>query len=140
MEFGRGSGWHGLDTVKIFRDGTVTLHRQVRNPYWETTTFKLADEAMTEVLSAVDANRLSALLKEYDGSVADGTQWVLWFEQDGVEKTVYCDNRFPDEIVRFAKDLDGILAKNGLEDVKWQRVNVDDARKHERKLWDSITP
>jgi hypothetical protein len=145
LEFGRGSGWHGLNTVKIFQDGTVTLHelqeeiiRGKTYPYWQMTSFKLSDEAMAEVVEAVGRNRLSRLSSEYHGNVADGTQWVLWFEQDGMEKSVYCDNRFPDEVVHFAKNLDDILARNGLEQAKWQRVNDADGRKHERKLWDSI--
>lgn len=137
MEFGRGSGWHGLDTVKISQRGTVTLDRS-RYPHWETTTLQLPDESMEQVLKSVKKNRLRELSREYHGNIADGTQWVLWFKQNDVEKSVYFDNRFPDDIVRFAKDLDGILAKNGLQNAQWQRVNVDDARKHERKLWDSI--
>ena len=43
IEFGRGSGMHGLDTAAVGSDGTVVLHRLDRRGEgcWETTTLTL---------------------------------------------------------------------------------------------------
>jgi hypothetical protein len=141
IQFGRGSGWHGLDTAKIAQDGAVTLHRQLANqegPFWETATLKLRQESLARVLDAVEKNRLFGLRKAYHGNVADGTQWVLWLKQGDREKAVYFDNHFPPEIERFADALDTALAENGLEKAEWRYVGGADARGHERALWDSI--
>jgi hypothetical protein len=148
IEFGRGSGWHGLDTAKLLQDGTVTLHRQARGTdrdtgrihvFWETATLKLSRQALEKVVAAVEANRVLDLDRVYrEPGVFDGTQWVLWVEQGGKEKSVYFDNRFPGEIVRFAAALDGILAENGSDKVDWHRVAAADAGKHQRELWASI--
>ena len=140
IQFGRGSGWHGLDTVKVAQDGTVTLHRLTNgeDPFWETATLKLHTESLAQVLDAIEKNRLFGLRKAYHGNVVDGTQWVLWLKQGDKEKAVYFDNHFPPEIERFADALDKALAENGLEKAEWRYVGEADARGHERALWDSI--
>jgi hypothetical protein len=140
IELGRGSGWHGLDTVKVRSDGTVTLHR-MSHPFdrWETATLRLPPTALALVVDAVGQNRLLALKREYhEESIADGTQWVFWVKQGWREKAVYLSNAFPDQILRFAKALDGILAANGLGTVAWRAVAASNGRHHERELWDSI--
>lgn len=145
LEFGRGSGWHGLDTVKLRQDGTVTLHRQrqefdgqVVHLFWETARLKLPPEALARVVDAIEEHQLLGMDREYHEDADDGTQWVLWVKQGEKEKSVYFDNRFPKGIVRFAEALDNVLAENGLEKADWRRVPDVDARKHERELWDSI--
>jgi hypothetical protein len=146
IEFGRGSGWHGLDTIKIRQDGTVTLHRlsreyigQVANDFVETATLQLRPESLARVREAVDGTGVLGLYREYhEPDVADGTQWVLWVQQGEGETSVYCNNYFPKAIVRFADALDGILAEGGLGEVEWHRVPDAEARNHERELWDSI--
>jgi hypothetical protein len=145
IEFGRGSGLHGLDTVRVLQDGTVTLHRRSRtfdgkeaHLGVETATLKLPEGPLAEVVTAVEKNRLLSLDRAYHGKMADGTQWVFWVEQGGAERAVYCDNNFPAEIVRFAAALDKVLAENGLEGAAWQPVPDEDAGDHERELWASI--
>src|SRR5262245_50445076 len=56
IEFGRGSGWHGLETVKLDQDGRVVLHR-ANSGQWATTTLQLSQDAVTRILEAVVANR-----------------------------------------------------------------------------------
>jgi hypothetical protein len=145
LEFGRGSGWHGLDTIKVLQDGTVTLHRQrhesdgqALHGYWETARLKLPPEALARVVDAIEEHRLLGMDKGYHGGAVDGTQWVLWVKQGEKEKSVYFDNYFPKGIIRFAEALDNVLDENGLEKVDWHHVPDVDARKHERELWDSI--
>lgn len=145
IEFGRGSGWHGLDTIKIDQGGSVVLHRAKReqrdganHQSWETTTIQLQPDAVADVVKAVDANNVLGLNKAYHANIHDGTQWVLWIKQGNREKSVYFNNSFPREITEFAKQLDGILANAGLERAVWKPVPTGEARPHEREIWDSI--
>jgi hypothetical protein len=145
LEFGRGSGWHGLNTIKLDQTGRVVLHRlkserrqDVTVLSWEVATLPLPPEAVGEVLKAVEANGLMGLHKAYHEDIADGTQWVLWIKQGEREKSVYFNNSFPAAITRFAEQLDAILARAGLDKMPWQPVPEREARQHEQELWDSI--
>jgi hypothetical protein len=136
---------YGLDTVTVLQDGTVTLDRmrdeqdsETNRLFRETATLKLPDEALAQVLDAVEENHLLQLGREYHAGVYDGTQWVLWVKQGGKEKLAYFDNRFPEGVVRFAAALDQTLAANGSEKAEWRRVDDAQGRKHERELWDSL--
>jgi hypothetical protein len=140
IELGRGSGWHGLDTVQIRDDGIVILHRLTPpGDAWETATLVLPQQSVTRVLNAVEENRLLSLEKAYHGGVEDGTQWVFRVQHGDQEKAVYCNNFFPEPIVQFAATLDQVLAENGLEGVAWHRVAYLGRRMHERELWSSIS-
>lgn len=142
LEFGRGSGWHGLDTIRIDQDGKVVLYRLNRReqePGWETAELQLRPDTLAEVLKAVETNNLMNLYRTYrDPDIHDGTQWVLWIKQEGHEKSVYFDNIFPRKIRGFAERLDGILSAAGLHQVTWHPVPAEESRRHERELWDSI--
>ncbi len=154
VEFGQGSGWHGLDTVKIASDGSVTLHRSQMVPvkpwpiffwmqedsysYWQTATMKLDAQAMDGLRKLVHDQGLLKLKKSYSASVCDGTQWVLWIKQGDHEKAVYFNNQFPDEIIAFAKSLDELLVDNGMHEVRWYKVRNVNQRQHEQSLWNSI--
>src|SRR3984957_17019307 len=93
LEFGRGSGWHGLDTVKLDQTGRVVLHRMkserkedVNVLSSEAANLELSPEALAEVLKAIASNGLMGLHKEYHENIYDGTQWVLWIKQGEREK------------------------------------------------------
>src|SRR5687767_12389306 len=117
LEFGRGSGWHGLDTVKLDETGRFVVHRMkstrqddVNVLSWEGATLQWPREAVAEVLKSVESNGLMRLHRVYhDPDIADGTQWVLWIKQGEREKSVYFNNSFPAEITRFAEQLDATL-------------------------------
>ena len=145
LEFGRGSGWHGLDTVKIDQTGCVVLHRMkstrqenVNVLSWEVARLQLSPEALDEVVKAVESNKVMGLQKAYHENIADGTQCVLWIRQGEHEKSVYFNNSFPNSITAFAEKLDAILLRSGLDKVAWQPVPEREAREHERELWNSI--
>lgn len=145
LEFGRGSGLDGLNTVKIDQTGKVVLHRMKsdRQPNvtvlsWEVTILQLSPEAVAEVLKAVESNGLMGLHKAYHADVHDGTQWVFWAKQGEREKSVYFNNSFPRAINAFAEQLDAILARAGLDKATWRPVPEGESRQHERELWDSI--
>jgi hypothetical protein len=145
LEFGRGSGWHGLNTIKLDQTGRVILHR-LKSEYqqqgivrtWEVATIQIRQESVAEVLKAIDSNGLMTLNKSYTTNIFDGAQWVLWIKRAGAEKSVYFDNNFPKPITQFAKELDAILAKAGLEKAVWQPVPQHEIRQHEKELWNSI--
>jgi len=145
IEFGRGSGWHGLDTIKFDQDGRLVLHRLKEEPQgggiahsWETATAHLPPEAVAKVLEAIASDRLLTLDKASHAAVYDGTQWVLWVRQGEREKVVYFDNHFPDPIVRFSGRLDEIVAGSVGPGLKWRAVPLARSRDHERELWESI--
>lgn len=146
IELGRGSGMFGLHTVRVDQDGVVTLYRQgtegdsgARLRYWETATLRLPADGRAAVLAAVADTRVLGLGREYhDPSIHDGTQWVLCVRQGGRERAVYCNNRFPPAVVRFAGRLDAVLAAHGLAAAEWTRVHAAEAGRHDRELWDSI--
>jgi hypothetical protein len=139
IEFGRGSGMEGLDTVKIASDGSVILHRFKHRgpPEWETTSLALPPDALARVLESVAENRLLGMSREHHANIHDGTQWVFWFRQNEAERSVYFDNKFPRAIKRFAADLDRVLQEHALDAAVWQPVQGP-ARQHDRQLWKSI--
>jgi hypothetical protein len=142
VELGRGSGMHGLDTVKVFQDGTVVLHRRDAGGWpaggADVTRFTLPEHALSQVLDGLAKYRLLDLEPVYRRGVRDGTQWVLRVKQGAVEKAVYCDNRFPEQVRQFAADLDALLARHGLGMAAWCRVDYGGLPPHEQELWDSI--
>lgn len=142
LEFGRGSGWQGLNTAKLDQTGRVVLYRMRREHvsvvHWETTTLQLSPQAFADVLNAVESNDLMTLREEYYENIQDGTQWVLWIKQGEREKSVYFNNNFPRRIMAFAEEFDAILARSGSDKSVWQPEPRQDSREHERTLWDSI--
>jgi hypothetical protein len=137
IELGRGSGWHGLDTVRVLDDGTTTLCRQAGGD-WETAEIHLPPEGVARVRDSIKNHELLQLNASYhDPNIADGTQWVLRLQQGGTEKAVYFNNRFPAEITRFATELDEVLEEYGAG-ATWRRVAYLNQRNHERALWESI--
>ena len=146
LEFGRGSGWHGLDTIVLDEKGTVVLHRlqmeekgTVIHHYWETTTL-LLDPGMTrQIATLIQDLRILDMKRAYHADVHDGTQWVFWLVQGGQEKSVYFNNHFPKAIQDFAVTLDSHLRSAGVDKNKWIRVPDEESRQHEKAIWKGIT-
>jgi hypothetical protein len=138
VDFGRGSWWMGFDTVSIAEDGSALLYRRFGPNFnrWERATIKLTPAQLRTVNEGIVRNGLLGLQEEYkDPAIVDGTQWVLWLRQDGREKLVHCDNRFPPELVAFADALEELMAK-AAEKASWEDIGGD--RHHERVLRASI--
>lgn len=134
IELGRGSGMHGLQTVRVEQDGTVTLARFKKFPdEWKKTQFPIKPIAVAEIVKAVEKTGVMKLDRRYTAEIWDGTQWVLWIKQGDKEKSIYFDNKFPDEIKSFADELDKIVDAAMPAKVEWH-----DAAKPDRELWDSI--
>ena len=145
IDLGRGSGWHGLDTVALAHDGRVVLHQAkweregtANRQRRESAELTLPPDAIRHITDSVVAERLLDLGREYHAKgVADGTQWVLWVRQGGREKAVYLDNHFPEAAVQFAATVDAELTAAGAG-LRWRNVFGWDERGHERELWASI--
>ena len=141
LEFGRGSGWHGLDTVAI-EDGKVVLHRlkeDGKETYvWLTGTLPISIDATERIAKTIRRLNLLKMDRSYHAEVNDGTQWIFRLSQDGQEKSIYFDNHFPRAIQDFAVSLDKELAKAGIDEIKWSQVPKAEVRDHEKDLWESI--
>lgn len=126
----RGSCADGFDTVDLNQDGAVLLRRKKWGPIkndvvgfaWEEASLTLPHEAILTILDALSETQLLGLKNAYYAAVHDGTQWVIQIEQETNEKSVYCDNHFPNAIVRFAGSLDAVLDRNGVGTVKWRQL------------------
>lgn len=138
IELGRGSGWHGLDVVKIDETGFVELQR-VQGGTVETGSLRLSAANITKLTQMVNSRKLTTMGKSYIASrVADGTQWVLWIEQGPNQKSIYFSNTFPAQITAFAADLDALLANAGMTNVTWTPLPAGTGRDHQKQLWDRI--
>jgi hypothetical protein len=145
IDLGRGSARDGLKTVTLDQTGRVIIYQQtaIREKEivvarWETAQAVLPPDAVAAVLAAVDSNRLTELHREYVAEVWDGGQWILRIRQDGHEKTVFLSNHYPDIVVRFATQLDEIIAKTAGSRLWWRPVTEADPPGPEHELWESI--
>lgn len=147
VEFGRGSGWVGLATIKLESSGKVVicepryLLERVQAKKFDMVlaegTCNLTPEDVLKVANLIKDLKLNGLAKAYHGGVYDGTQWVFFLQQGGQQKSVYFDNKFPKVIERFAKALDGILEPYKNKAV-WQQVAKGHERDNGKSLWESI--
>jgi len=53
--------------------------------------------------------------------IYDGLQWHLAIKQGEREKSVYCSNHFPEQLVSFAHQLDTILSAYE-RDLSWRLI------------------
>lgn len=73
------------------------------------------------------------LARQYHAPVQDGIQGVFWMEQAGWQKSIYCDNYFPEEIRKFSEALEDELKKAVLEEAPWKKAERDD-----KSLWGKL--
>jgi hypothetical protein len=133
LEFGRGSGMRGLDTVKILEDGTAILHERTTTGV-KVARLQLPPEELQKVRRLIEKHRLLALDRSYSNGWADGTQWIVRIKHDGGEKAAYFDNLFPAAITEFADELDVLLNANGLPTAIWRPAELG----YSDDLWKSI--
>jgi hypothetical protein len=139
VEFGRGSGWHGLDVVRVDESGSVELQRLTGNGGIEAATMRLSRARVAAVADLVNAAGLTGMGRSYaEPGVHDGTQWVLWVSQPPADKAVYFDNTFPSAITRFAGRLDAVLDAAGRAGVTWTQLPVPEGVARQKALWDRL--
>jgi hypothetical protein len=141
IELGRGSGWHGLDVVKIDETGAVRLARVEGRQNPESASLQLSNADVATLVGLINTNRLTSMGRVYsDPRVADGTQWVLWVEQSPSQKSIYFNNSFPSQINAFAGGLDALLQKAGLSAAKWSVMPAQQAQDQQKALWARVEP
>jgi hypothetical protein len=138
LELGRGGGRSGLETIHVDPSGAVTVHRnpsQRGDVGWERGTLALSQAQRLELTESLHRQQLLTLGGHYSAGIADGTQWVLRIVRGEEEHVIYCDNRCPEGVGRFATELDRLLASAGLGDVSWAAVR---GGAHDDRLWDAV--
>ncbi len=138
---GKGSAMRGLETINIDENGSVQIHRlkDSRTNTWEHATMSLSPDLKHSLTNAIADNKLVALNEKYqDRNIKDGSQWILSIRQGITRKTVYFDNQFPSQIVRFAEELDRIIETAGINKAHWEQVDTIQSRNHETELWNAI--
>ena len=130
IQFGRGSGWKGIELIKIDNKGNVHLHKL----NGEHTQFDLTAEELDAIVESANSEKLTELKRKYvDEDIRDGTQWLLWIRQNGKQKTAYFSNQFPKQITDFAKTVDAQLRTG---ERKFQFQTAKDRQGHARRIWD----
>lgn len=136
IEFGRGSGWNGLDIVKLDNNGAVQLTRYEGRPIAESASLKLTAADVTALVDLVNKQKLTSMGRAYyNTAIDDGTQLVLWIEQSHSQKAIYFSNSFPDQIIAFSSGLDAWLDKAGLSTVTWHKFPKTQADIQQKALW-----
>lgn len=140
LQFGRGSGLDGMDTIALDESGRVLLCRKKHaregdgfNTYWETKSFQTGANEIRQIASLIQDLDIIGMDREYYADIQDGTQWVFWLIQGDQEKTVYFSNHFPEVIQDFAMALDELL-----EDGTWARIPDEQGWSHADALWNAI--
>jgi len=137
LEFGRGSGWHGLRVFILDESG---LARVSRGPLdaagtWQQTQLQLPSKLVDEVVADINSEKLTHLARTYtDVGVEDGTQWVFLLVQGSHRKVIYFDNNFPEAIKRFSSEVDGVLDRAGIAGADWKPAE----RSLDKNLWDAV--
>ena len=130
IQLGRGSGWKGIELIKIDNKGNVQLHKL----NGEHTRFNLTAEELDAIVRSANREKLTELERKYvDEDIQDGTQWLLWVRQNGKQTTVLFSNQFPEQITRFAKTVD-LQLRTGERNLKFQAAK--DRQGHARRIWD----
>jgi hypothetical protein len=141
IEFGRGSGLHGLDVVKVDHTGLVQLSRIADGQNVESASLQFSSADVATLVGLVNKNQLTDMGRTYsDPRIADGTQWVLWIEQSPSQKSIHFSNSFPNQITAYANGLDGLLQKVGLSAAKWSPLPAQQGMDQQKELWARIEP
>lgn len=139
IELGRGSGWNGLDIVKVQETGAVQITRFEGRPMTETASLQLSSADVATLIGLVNTNHLTKMGRMYSNPhIHEGTQWVLWIEQSQSQKAIYFNNSFPNQIIEFRNGLDALLQKAGLATAKWTELPAPQADAQQKTLWARI--
>ncbi|MCP4113680.1 MAG: hypothetical protein GY749_50500 [Desulfobacteraceae bacterium] len=146
LEIGRGSGWLGLNTIKIEENGSVAVYilkeeqrEDVIYSYCENGLLKLAEEDMRIIADKIAELEILDMDRSYYAEgISDGTQWIFWIQQDKKQKSIYFSNHFPKKIQDVAVFIDEILENAGYKEIEWKRIPDREIRFHEIDIWNSI--
>lgn len=138
LQFGRGSGWHGLDVLRITSDRRAVYEYRTELGIWERKRFAVDAKGLADLRGAIDTLNPWDMERAYHADVCDGTQWAFFVCVDGTSKSIYFNNHFPGAIKQFADFVDRAILQPFADPLKAQTVADRHHRKHEKELWESI--
>lgn len=138
FQFGRGSGWHGLDLLRITSDGTSEYEFQESQGEWRHKAFVIPAKQVEDLREAINRFGILDLNRHYHGGVHDGTQWCLLIKVEGESRSFYFDNNFPGPIRKLAGFVDQSVLEPFAAPVQATIVPTRNHRKHEKEIWASI--
>jgi hypothetical protein len=120
IELGRGGGLDGYDIVKFDQSGKLELTRRTASGDYDLAALQLTNDEVQALVQLVKTNQLTSMGRMYsDPHIADGSQWILWIEQQPAEKSIYFNNAFPAQITALADGIDALLDKADRQTVSW---------------------
>lgn len=138
LQLGRGSGWHGLDLLRITSDGRATYEYQPELGTWLRKVFVVDTKRVDQLRLAVNDLNIWGMQGKYAANVMDGTQWIVFIRVNGKAKSVYFDNKFPRRIRTFADLVDEIILGPLADPIEPSIVPNRLHRQHEKDIWASI--
>lgn len=145
LEFGRGNSRDGLETIAIDEQGQVVLYRMkeeteggAKRHAWETAALSIDADAVQRIAKLIEDLDLLQMNLAYDAKVDDGSQWAFWLVQGDRQKSIFFNNYFPEFIQDFAVALDRELEQAGAGNVEWNPVPPEQAREHDKDLWEVV--
>jgi hypothetical protein len=138
FQLGQGSGWHGLDLLKIPADGMAVYEYQPQRGKWFRKRFSVDKGRLEALIEKIKALNILDMERWYTSGIADGTQWCILIKSGGQQKSIYCDNKFPQPI----KDLAAFVHETIIEPLggRVEAVVVPEREhhNHEKEIWASI--
>ena len=138
FQFGRGSGWHGLDLLRITSNGQAEYEFQTTAGEWRRKTFLVPEKQIVDLREAINDLGILDLRKSYHGDVADGTQWCLLIKEEGKARSFYFDNSFPAPIQKLADFVDRTILEPFADPIEGKLVPARHHREHEKEIWASV--
>jgi len=141
FQLGQGSGLHGLNLVKITAAGEGFYDYPLDDIKWQQWKFHVDNQTMEKLVEKINNLKIMNMKRVYeDPNVADGTQWCLLIKGNGNAKSIYFNNKFPDQIKQLAdyvhNTVMGPMRQSGK--VKSGPLPEEEFLKHQREIWDSI--
>jgi hypothetical protein len=137
FQLGQGSGWHGLDLIRITADGRVSYEYRTSEG-WTRKRFTINQKMVQSLKEKINALGIRNLKRAYHRPIADGTQWCLLIKEDDPPKSIYCDNQFPKPVVDLAEFVHENIVEPNSNMLKGVIVGERDHEMHEKELWNSI--
>lgn len=153
LVLGQGSGLMGLNLVEISSDGRISVtfsddwleagsipSGAAPGPaVWRRAEFRVEPEVIAALRQRVVELDLLSLKLAYHGNAVDGTQWVVAIEAADRRKLIYCDNHFPEPVVRLSRWIhQQILRPNATALEQAAPLDAAQARRPDTQLSDDL--
>lgn len=138
FQLGQGSGWHGLETVKVAADGRGLYFYAKKRDEWALQRFHVPAESIGALKRKIEELSIQNLAASYSRpEIADGTQWVLLIKEGPKSKRIYCSNRFPQALIDLAEYVHKQIVEPRLSETAERIVPRRHLRNYGRELWES---